>query len=569
MNGDKVVKITVVSALTFLLISILGLTYAYFSLKIVGTGKNVVMSTANLRLEYKDETELKLDGAFPGESISKTITVKNVGTEGVKYSLYWSELINTIENFELHVTLNCKSYTNYGETTQTESGSCDSIYRAVPIINLAVGSEMNRNIKSNISIEPNITHEYTVTVKFNDKNYVQNYNKKKSFNGKIGIEEYRGPSVTNCTYDGEVTTGTTYTTNNYTYVYNKDYVVTNENEIIFDETDIGGWHVELTNKDSTSKINENVCTYINDKPVVSMSYMFRDSKATTIDVSSFNTSNVINMQSMFNTPYITSIVGLNALDTSNVTNMSNMFERSKISSLDLSSFDTSNVTNMQGMFHIVNINYLDTTSLNTGKVTDMSYMFGGIKTNAIDVSGFDTSNVTNMKQMFQNAKVDIIDLNGFNAGNVTDMTKMFDGTMNVKIINLENINSINVTSMHSMFEYSSAEIVNINDLKTDSVIQMGYMFAKYTGRILDLSNFNTAKVKYMPNMFQSCSNLETIYVSSKFVLDNVTYSNDMFYGDTNLVGGAGTKFDSTNIDKTYAKIDGGTSSPGYFTLKSN
>lgn len=98
-NGDKVVKITVVSALTFLLISILGLTYAYFSLEIVGTGKNVVMSTADLRLEYKDETELKLDGAFPGKSISKTITVKNVGTEGVKYSLYWSELINTIEKF--------------------------------------------------------------------------------------------------------------------------------------------------------------------------------------------------------------------------------------------------------------------------------------------------------------------------------------------------------------------------------------------------------------------------------------------------------------------------------------
>ena len=569
MKNINAIKITLISLLTMVVLSIIGLTYAYFSLEIEGTGKDISMTAGDLRLIYKDETDLKLTDAVPGDEVSKVITVTNAGTRSAKYSLYWGDLINTIENFELHATLDCKSYTNYGETTQTESGSCDSIYRAVPIINPAVGSGMNKNIKSNISIEPNITHEYTVTVKFDDKNYDQNYNKKKSFNGKIGIEEYRGPSVTNCTYDGEVTTGTTYTTNNYTYVYNKDYVVTKENEIIFDETDIGGWHVELTNKDSTSKINENVCTYINDKPVVSMSYMFRNSKITSIDVSNFNTSNVINMQSMFNTPYITSIVGLNALDTSNVTNMSGMFEESKISSLDLSSFDTSNVTDMSSMFYIGNINYLDTTSLNTGKVTDMSYMFCGIKTNAIDVSGFDTSNVTNMKQMFQNAEVDIIDLNGFNAGNVTDMTRMFDGTVNVKIINLENINSINVISMHSMFEDSSAEIVNINDLKTDSVIQMGYMFAKYTGRILDLSNFNTAKVTDMHNMFQSCSNLETIYVSSKFVLDNVTYSDDMFYGATNLVGGAGTKFDSTNIDKTYAKIDGGTSSPGYFTLKSN
>ena len=38
---------------------------------------------------------------------------------------------------------------------------------------------------------------------------------------------------------------------------------------------------------------------------------------------------------------------------------------------------------------------------------------------------------------------------------------------------------------------------------------------------------------------------------------------------TNLVGGAGTTYNSSKIDKTYARIDGGTSNPGYFTLKTN
>ena len=41
----------------------------------------------------------------------------------------------------------------------------------------------------------------------------------------------------------------------------------------------------------------------------------------------------------------------------------------------------------------------------------------------------------------------------------------------------------------------------------------------------------------------------------------------MFTGCTSLVGGQGTVYDSTKVDKTYARIDGGTSSPGYFTLK--
>ena len=41
----------------------------------------------------------------------------------------------------------------------------------------------------------------------------------------------------------------------------------------------------------------------------------------------------------------------------------------------------------------------------------------------------------------------------------------------------------------------------------------------------------------------------------------------MFKEVTNLVGGNGTVYNSSHVDKTYARLDGGTSSPGYFTLK--
>ena len=43
----------------------------------------------------------------------------------------------------------------------------------------------------------------------------------------------------------------------------------------------------------------------------------------------------------------------------------------------------------------------------------------------------------------------------------------------------------------------------------------------------------------------------------------------MFIDSSNLVGGAGTTYNSSFVDKTYARIDGGTSSPGYFTLKNS
>ena len=42
---------------------------------------------------------------------------------------------------------------------------------------------------------------------------------------------------------------------------------------------------------------------------------------------------------------------------------------------------------------------------------------------------------------------------------------------------------------------------------------------------------------------------------------------ESFEGTTSIVGSQGTTYDSNYTDKTYAHIDGGTSNPGYLTLK--
>ena len=100
---------------------------------------------------------------------------------------------------------------------------------------------------------------------------------------------------------------------------------------------------------------------------------------------------------------------------------------------------------------------------------------------------------------------------------------------------------------------------------------MRCMFCSFKSATLDVSNFDTSKVTNMSDMF-STSTLNTIYVSNKFdtssvinTTDTLDGSTNMFRGCTNLVGGSGTKYNSSYVDKTYARIDGGTSSPGYFT----
>ena len=59
----------------------------------------------------------------------------------------------------------------------------------------------------------------------------------------------------------------------------------------------------------------------------------------------------------------------------------------------------------------------------------------------------------------------------------------------------------------------------------------------------------------MSQMFSDCPKLKTIYVSNLWNTGKVTYHNKMFSGCTSLVGGNGTKYNSSYIDKTYARID--------------
>ena len=84
---------------------------------------------------------------------------------------------------------------------------------------------------------------------------------------------------------------------------------------------------------------------------------------------------------------------------------------------------------------------------------------------------------------------------------------------------------------------------------------------------LDVSGFDTSNVTDMSDMFGWCESLTTVYASDDFVTTAVENSEDMFTGCTALVGGAGTAYDSAHVNAEYARIDGGTEAPGYFTRK--
>ena len=393
-----------------------------------------------------------------------------------------------------------------------------------------------------------------------------------------------------CKTNDTLTQGLKYVNGQYTYSYREhgNYAST-DSDLHWHNYDFlnNGWGVQLTDKTSTDSITSKLCTYINNKPITSVAYMFSNSQATTLDLSTFDTSNVTDMTSMFyrsqtellnlsslDTSNVTSMSGMfsdsqtttldvSGFNTSKVTNMSDMFAGTKVRTLNLSKFDTSKVTNMSGMFADTSLTSLNVSNFNTSKVTDMSCMFVGGKFTILDLSNFDTSNVDNMGGMFIDSQVKTLDLSNFDTSNVTEMWRMFDGAQATKIV-LSSFNTSNVTNMYQMFSKSHVNNLDLSNFNTSKVTDMNRMFWSTYATTIDVSSFDTSKVTDMNSMFYGGDNLETIYASSKFVTTAVSDSEVMFEGSTSLVGGAGTKYNSSYTDKTYARIDK-SGTPGYFT----
>lgn len=181
--------------------------------------------------------------------------------------------------------------------------------------------------------------------------------------------------------------------------------------------------------------------------------------------------------------------------------------------------------------------------LDTSKATSTKGMFLNCwALTSLDLSNFDTSNVTNMNSMFTYCfALTSLDVSSFDTSKVTDMTAMFRGCGALTSLDVSNFNTSKVTDMIGMFESCR------------------------TLTSLDLSSFDASSLTSIGQLFGECRELRTIYASPSFDLSHMSNEPTIFYGCTRLVGGAGTAYNSSATSNARAKIDGGTSDPGYFT----
>ncbi len=171
------------------------------------------------------------------------------------------------------------------------------------------------------------------------------------------------------------------------------------------------------------------------------------------------------------------IENINLLNTSNVTTMRNMFYRFSALTdycyLDLSSFDTTNVTDMHSIFsqtagffnsgnQPVGSCYINISNWNTENVEDIGSMFSdcGSWANEFNIVGldFDTTKVMDMSYSFermgQASSADIVlTLSKFSTRNVTNTYRMFNTCSKLKTIYVNPLiwDMSNVTNSSDMF----------------------------------------------------------------------------------------------------------------------
>ena len=319
-----------------------------------------------------------------------------------------------------------------------------------------------------------------------------------------------------------------------------------------------------------------------------MSYMFAGLRLySNIKTENLNAQSVTNMRGIFRDNQRMSSFTLEGFNTENVTDMSEMFAGNLgLNLISVATMNTKNVKTMKGMFKGANkIDILNIANFDTSNVTDMSEMFSGMSS-AINImlGNFNTSNVENMSEMFKNCTaIKSLDLNHFNTSKVTNMNSMFSGANELTTLNIASFNTSNVTDMAYMFyKVHGIPSLDLGNFNTENVTTMEGMFAEMKGIVdIYLTNFKTPKLTNVSKMFQRFDpnsssirpgedNLAHIYAKNDFDISKITTEGSELIFDKRLKlkGGKYSRMMPPHkADKSWLRIDKGSSARGYFTAK--
>lgn len=259
------------------------------------------------------------------------------------------------------------------------------------------------------------------------------------------------------------------------------------------------------------------------------SFMFVDSNVPEIDLTEFDTANVVNMDYMFLKANLSDRFKVNSntnaqvnsedqtiltINTEGVTSMSGMFKDCKVKHLDLRNLRTHNVTDFSDMFYNCNdLIDLNVDGFDTSNAEDFNGMFHGChKLTQLNVKHFNVNSVLHMSYLFSGCRrLKVIDLEGWDFSQVSDANEMFGYCEKLEKI-IANFNFNMIKGMAFMFDCcTKLSEVDLTHSDLSHVFDFGYMFFKCEGlKKISFSPGIWQKAKYTLGMFGNCKALERL-----------------------------------------------------------
>lgn len=277
------------------------------------------------------------------------------------------------------------------------------------------------------------------------------------------------------------------------------------------------------------------------------SFMFVDSNVHEIDLTEFDTTNVVNMDYMF----LKADLGDRLKVNSSTTTQDNGADR------NILTFNTEGVTSMSGMFKDCKVKHLDLSSLRTHNVTDFSDMFYNCDSLIdLNVDGFDTSNAEDFNGMFHGCnKLTQLNVKHFNTNSVLHMSYLFSGCRRLKVIDLEGWDFSQVSDANEMFGYCEKLEKIIANFNFKMIKGMAFMFDCCTKLSeVDLTHSDLSHVFDFGYMFFNCEGLKKISFSTG-IWQKAKYTLGMFGNCKALERLNLPDVDLNDVVRSYAMFD--------------
>ena len=170
--------------LSSLLVIVLSVSVAYFTTKILGTGKEISVESADLKVIFTSGSgTINGSNIEPGWSSGEnTFTVKNESNGTYKYNIIIKDLVNTFTT---------NGFLVY-KITSTDGGYNMTDFADIPKSSTATDTILAENI----SIEKGATHTYKIVINYNNSDDVdQSADMGKTLSGKIFITKASNPTL--------------------------------------------------------------------------------------------------------------------------------------------------------------------------------------------------------------------------------------------------------------------------------------------------------------------------------------------------------------------------------------